>query len=75
MMILKLIGCIILFIILILVGMSIIVGALRTKANTRIIYKMDKVVTRTGGLAHDRIYENIEKEDIIMDEMEKKITK
>jgi len=61
--------------IVVLLIMSVIIGTFRTKENDRIIWKMDemsrdKVVTRTGGLARDRIYENIEKEDIIMDEME-----
>jgi len=60
----------ILFVAAILIIISIVIGNKRTKANNRTIYKMDKVITRTGGLAHDRIYENIEKEDIIMDEME-----
>ena len=71
----QMIICIVIFMIVVLLIMSVIIGTFRTKENDRIIWKMDemsrdKVVTRTGGLARDRIYENIEKEDIIMDEME-----
>jgi len=74
-MIMQMIICIVIFMIVVLLIMSVIIGTFRTKENDRIIWKMDemsrdKVVTRTGGLARDRIYENIEKEDIIMDEME-----
>tara|TARA_R110001606_G_scaffold271778_1_gene420331 strand:+ start:128 stop:286 length:159 start_codon:yes stop_codon:yes gene_type:complete len=49
--------------------MNIIVSTLRTKENQRIAWKIDemdkrdRVVTRTGGLAHDRIYEDVKKED------------
>jgi len=70
MMYLNLIAVVVLFMAFLLIVMNIIVGILRTKENERIVYKMDKVVTRTGGLAHDRIYENIVDEDLIMDEME-----
>ena len=34
--------------------MSIIEGKVRNKKNEKTLWKMDKVVTRTGGLAHDR---------------------
>ena len=34
--------------------MSIIEGKVRNKTNEKTLWKMDKVVTRTGGLAHDR---------------------
>ena len=34
--------------------MSIIEGKVRKKTNEKTLWKMDKVVTRTGGLAHDR---------------------
>ena len=34
--------------------MSIIEGRVRNKTNEKTLWKMDKVVTRTGGLAHDR---------------------
>ena len=50
---------IILFIAFILIVMNIIVGRLRTTENERIVYKMDKVVTLTGGLENDRINERI----------------
>ena len=34
--------------------MSIIEGRVRNKTNEKTLWKMDKVETRTGGLAHDR---------------------
>ena len=34
--------------------MSIIEGKVRNKTNEKTLWKMDKVETRTGGLAHDR---------------------
>ena len=37
--------------------MSVIEGRSRNKTNEKIVWKMDKVETRTGGLAHDRINE------------------
>lgn len=43
MMILKIIGCIIIFLLLILVTMSIFIGTMRTKKNEKIIYKIDKL--------------------------------
>jgi len=76
MMYLNLIAVVVLFISFLLIVMNIIVSRLRTKENERIAWKMDnmpkrdKVVTRTGGLAHDRIYDTILDEDIIMDGME-----
>ena len=62
MMILNMLACIVLFMAFLLIMMGIIVRKLREKA-----IKRDKVITRTGGLAHDRIYE---KKDIIVDDME-----
>ena len=56
-------GCVIAFIIFILMFMSIIEGAIRDKRNEKIIWKMenmnkrDRVVTRTGGLENDRLNE------------------
>lgn len=56
-------GCVIAFIIFILMFMSIIEGAIRNKRNEKIIWKMenmhkrDRVVTRTGGLENDRLNE------------------
>ena len=37
--------------------MSIIEGRSRNKTNEKIVWKMDKVVTRTGGLENDRLNE------------------
>jgi len=76
MMYLSLIAGVVLFIAFMLIIMNIIESKIRSKANERILWKIDnmpkrdKVVTRTGGLAHDRIYDTILDEDIIMDGME-----
>jgi len=76
MMYLSLIAGVVLFIAFMLIIMNIIESKIRSKANERILWKIDnmpkrdKVVTRTGGLAHDRIYDTILDEDIIMDDME-----
>ena len=56
-MILKLIGCVILFVIFVLTVMSIIESKIRAKRNNKIIYRIDKVETLTGGLESDRINE------------------
>jgi len=56
-MILKLIGCVILFVIFVLTVMSIIESKIRAKRNNKIIYRIDKVETLTGGLENDRINE------------------
>jgi len=37
--------------------MSVIEGRARNKTNEKIVWKMDKVETRTGGLENDRINE------------------
>jgi len=69
MMYLSILVCIIFFIAFILIVMNIVEGIIRTKNNERLLCKVDKiierdkVVTRTGGLAHDRIYDNIDKDD------------
>ena len=69
MMYLNLIAVVVLFIAFLLIVMNIILSILRTKENERIVWKIDemdkrdRVVTRTGGLAHDRIYEDVKKED------------
>jgi len=58
-----LIGCVIVFIISMLIFMSIIEGIIRSKRNEKIIWRMDqmdkrdRVVTRTGGLENDRLNE------------------
>jgi hypothetical protein len=56
-MILKLIGCFLLFVIFVLTVMSIIESKIRAKRNNKIIYRIDKVETLTGGLENDRINE------------------
>jgi hypothetical protein len=56
-MILKLIGCVILFVIFVLTVMSIIESKIRAKRNNKIIYRIDKIETLTGGLENDRINE------------------
>ena len=57
MMILKLIGCFLLFVIFVLTVMSIIESKIRAKRNNKIIYRIDKVETLTGGLENDRLNE------------------
>lgn len=57
MMILKLIGCFVLFVIFVLTAMSIIESKIRAKRNNKIKYRIDKVETLTGGLENDRINE------------------
>mgnify|MGYP003133334823 CR=1 FL=1 len=57
MMILKLIGCFVLFVIFVLTAMSIIESKIRAKRNNKIIYRIDKVETLTGGLENDRLNE------------------
>ena len=37
--------------------MSVIEGRARNKTNEKIVWKMDKVETRTGGLKNDRLNE------------------
>jgi len=37
--------------------MSVIEGRARNKTNDKIVWKMDKVETRTGGLENDRLNE------------------
>jgi len=56
-MILKLIGCFVLFVIFVLTAMSIIESKIRAKRNNKIIYRIDKVETLTGGLENDRLNE------------------
>jgi len=52
-----LIGGIIAFMIFVLIFMSIIEGIIRSQRNEKIVYKMDKVETLTGGLENDRLNE------------------
>ena len=56
-MILKLIGCFLLFVIFVLIVMSIIERKIRAKRNNKIIYRIDKIETLTGGLENDRLNE------------------
>ena len=37
--------------------LTIIEGRIKRKSTEKLLWKMDKVETRTGGLAHDRINE------------------
>jgi len=41
----------------IVILMTIIEGRIKRKSTEKLLWKMDKVETRTGGLAHDRINE------------------
>jgi predicted membrane protein len=45
--------------------MSVIEGKARNKTNEKTLWKMDKVETRTGGIAHDRnrTYSEIQKQN------------
>ena len=63
MMIFKITLCVIMFVLIMIIFMSIIEGKIRDRQNEKILWrieemdkikKRDKVVTRTGGLAHDR---------------------
>ena len=60
MMIFKITLCVIIFVLVMIIFMSIVEGKIRDRQNEKIIWrienidKRDKVVTRTGGLAHDR---------------------
>jgi len=59
-MIFKITLCVIIFVLVMIIFMSIVEGKIRDRQNEKIIWrienidKRDKVVTRTGGLAHDR---------------------
>ena len=52
-----LIGGIMVFMIFVLIFMSIIEGIIRSKRNEKIVYRIDKVETLTGGLENDRLNE------------------
>tara|TARA_R100001244_G_scaffold78068_1_gene61687 strand:- start:353 stop:526 length:174 start_codon:yes stop_codon:yes gene_type:complete len=41
----------------IVILMTIIEGRIKRKSTEKLLWNMDKVETRTGGLAHDRINE------------------
>ena len=57
MMIFTLLGIIVAIFFFIVIMMTIIEGRIKRKSKERLLWKMDKVETRTGGLAHDRINE------------------
>ena len=71
MMIFKMIMCLVALIILMIIFMSMIERKIKNNQNEKIIWRMeqmdkrDKVVTRTGGLAHDRnrTYSEIQKQN------------
>ena len=71
MMIFKMIMCLFALIILMIIFMSMIERKIKNNQNEKIIWRMqqmdkrDKVVTRTGGLAHDRnrTYSEIQKQN------------
>ena len=70
-MIFKITICIVIFILLMIIFMSIVEGKIRSRQNEKVMWrieqmdKRDKVVTRTGGLAHDRnrTYSEIQKKN------------
>ena len=70
-MIFKITICIVIFILLMIIFMSIVEGKIRSRQNEKVVWrieqmdKRDKVETRTGGLAHDRnrTYSEIQKKD------------
>ena len=70
-MIFKITICVVIFILLMIIFMSIVESKIRSRQNEKIIWNMenmdkrDKVVTRTGGLAHDRnrTYSEIQKQN------------
>ena len=74
MMIFKITLCIVIFVLFMVIFMSIVEGKIRDRQNEKIVWrieemdkieKRDKVVTRTGGLAHDRnrTYSEIQKQN------------
>ena len=63
MMIFKITLCVIIFVLVMIIFMSIVEGKIRDRQNEKIIWrieqmdKRDRVVTRTGGLENDRLNE------------------
>jgi len=57
MMIFTILGIIVAAFFLIVIIMSIIEGRIKSKSKERLLWKMDKVETRTGGLENDRLNE------------------
>jgi len=62
-MIFKITLCVIIFVLVMIIFMSIVEGKIRDRQNEKIIWrieqmdKRDRVVTRTGGLENDRLNE------------------
>jgi len=61
MIIFTLVGVITAFFFFMIIFMTIIEGRIKNRQNEKLFYKMDKVETRTVGLAHDRINERKKK--------------
>ena len=57
MMIFTIIGIIVSVFFFIVIIMTIIEGRIKRKSKERLLWKMDKVETRTGGLENDRLNE------------------
>ena len=57
MMIFTILGFIVAVFFLIIILISIIEGRIKRKSKERLLWKMDKVETRTGGLENDRLNE------------------
>ena len=65
MIIFTLVGIVTAFFFFMVILMTIIEGRIKNRQNEKLFYKMDKVETRTGGLAHDRnrTYSEIKKQN------------
>ena len=57
MMIFTLLGIIVAIFFFVVILMTIIEGRIKRKSKERLLWKMDKVETRTGGLENDRLNE------------------
>ena len=57
MIIFTILGIIVAVFLFIVILMTIIEGRIKRRTTEKLLWKMDKVETRTGGLAHDRINE------------------
>ena len=57
MMIFTILGIIVAIFFFIVIMMTIIEGRIKRKSKERLLWKMDKVETRTGGLENDRLNE------------------
>jgi|TARA_R110001583_G_scaffold67988_1_gene193955 hypothetical protein len=55
MIIFTVIGIIAAFFFFMIILITIVEGRFKNKQNEKLLWKMDKVETRTGGLEHDRI--------------------